>query len=59
MDANVSVRPSGDPELGVRSEVKNISSVRGVARAVQFEFSRQVALREAGERVVNETRERR
>ena len=56
VDANVSVRPAGDPRLGVRSEVKNISSVRGVARAVQFEVSRQVALRRAGRRVVNETR---
>ena len=56
VDANVSVRPVGDPRLGVRSEVKNIGSVRGVARAVQFEVDRQVALRRAGQRVVNETR---
>ena len=56
MDANVSVRRPGAAQLGVRSEVKNISSVRGVARAVQFEISRQVALLERGERVVNETR---
>lgn len=37
VDANVSVRRTGDPLLGVRSEVKNISSVRWVAKAIQFE----------------------
>ncbi|KAF0299679.1 Glutamyl-tRNA(Gln) amidotransferase subunit B, mitochondrial [Amphibalanus amphitrite] len=56
VDANVSVRPAGSDQLGVRSEVKNIGSVRGVARAVQYEIGRQVALLESGGRVVNETR---
>ncbi|XP_063236493.1 glutamyl-tRNA(Gln) amidotransferase subunit B, mitochondrial isoform X2 [Bacillus rossius redtenbacheri] len=55
VDANVSVRRPGDP-LGVRTEIKNIGSVRAVAHAVQFEAERQAAVLEAGGSVTNETR---
>ncbi|XP_067012739.2 glutamyl-tRNA(Gln) amidotransferase subunit B, mitochondrial [Anabrus simplex] len=55
VDANVSIHRKGEP-LGVRTEVKNIGSVRGVANAVRYELSRQTELLEAGEEVVNETR---
>lgn len=55
VDANVSVRREFEP-LGVRTEVKNISSVRGVARAVQYEIQRQIETLENGGVVVNETR---
>lgn len=55
VDANVSVHCEGEP-LGVRSEVKNIGSVRAVAHAVEYEIDRQVKILEAGGIVVNETR---
>jgi len=55
VDANVSVHREGEP-LGVRSEVKNIGSVRAVAHAVEYEIDRQVKILEAGGVVVNETR---
>jgi len=55
VDANVSVHRKNEP-LGVRTEVKNIGSIRGVAQAVDFEIKRQIALLETGGRVVNETR---
>lgn len=55
VDANVSVHREGEP-LGVRSEVKNIGSVRAVAHAVEYEIDRQVKVLEAGGIVVNETR---
>ena len=54
-DANVSVRRKGDP-LGTRSEVKNVNSFRYLARAIEFEIERQIALLESGGTVVQETR---
>lgn len=51
----MSVHHEGEP-LGVRSEVKNIGSVRAVAHAVEYEIHRQVKILEAGGTVVNETR---
>ncbi len=55
-DVNISVAPEGSTELGKRAEVKNLNSFRSVERAAEYEFKRQVALLEAGERVVQETR---
>lgn len=55
-DVNISVAPKGANELGKRAEVKNLNSFRSVERATEYEFRRQVALLEAGERVVQETR---
>ena len=40
VDANISVRRTGDTELGVRTEVKNINSVRSVVRAIEYEVAR-------------------
>ncbi len=56
VDANVSVRPVGDTELGTRCEVKNVNSLRSLGRAIDFEARRQVDLLEAGERIHQETR---
>jgi aspartyl-tRNA(Asn)/glutamyl-tRNA(Gln) amidotransferase subunit B len=55
-DANVSVRPRGQSELGTRAEVKNLNSFKNVARAIEHEVARQVALVESGRPVVQETR---
>ncbi|MBF0218282.1 MAG: Asp-tRNA(Asn)/Glu-tRNA(Gln) amidotransferase subunit GatB [Gammaproteobacteria bacterium] len=55
-DANVSVRPLGQAELGTRAEIKNINSFRFVEQAVNYEVERQIALLESGGRVVQETR---
>jgi len=55
-DVNISVAPKGATELGKRAEVKNLNSFRSVERAAEYEFRRQVALVESGERVVQETR---
>jgi aspartyl-tRNA(Asn)/glutamyl-tRNA(Gln) amidotransferase subunit B len=55
-DVNVSAALKGADKLGIRSEVKNLNSFRSVERAADFEFRRQVALLEAGETVVQETR---
>lgn len=55
VDANISIHKDGEP-LGVRTEVKNIGSVRGVAHAVDYEIARQIAVLSDSGRIVNETR---
>ena len=55
-DANISVRPKGESALGTRTELKNMNSFRHVHKALEFEISRQTALLEDGEDVVQETR---
>ena len=55
-DANVSVRRVGDAALGTRCEVKNVNSMRFVARAIEYEAKRQVEILEAGGSIDQETR---
>jgi aspartyl-tRNA(Asn)/glutamyl-tRNA(Gln) amidotransferase subunit B len=56
VDANISVRRSGASELGTRTEIKNMNSIRSVQRAIEYEIARQIERLEAGERIVQETR---
>ncbi len=56
VDANVSVRRVGEQRFGTRCEIKNLNSLRSLARAVEHEAARQVAVLEAGGAVVQETR---
>ena len=53
-DVNISV--SKTDELGTRAEIKNLNSFRSVEKAVEYEFARQPALLEKGEKVKQETR---
>lgn len=55
-DANVSVRPLGQKELGTRAELKNLNSFRFIEKAINFEIARQIELIEDGGKVVQETR---
>ena len=55
VDANVSVRRPGD-DFNTRCEIKNVNSVRSLGRAIEYEAKRQIALHEAGEPVVQQTR---
>ena len=55
-DINVSLRPSPDAPLGTRTETKNVNSFRSIERAVRYEVSRQAAILDAGQAVVQETR---
>ena len=55
-DANVSVRPEGTTELGVKTELKNMNSFRFVQKALQYEIDRQVDVLRDGGRIVQETR---
>ena len=55
-DANVSVRPRGQQELGTRAEIKNLNSFRFIEKAINFEVERQIELIEDGGKVLQETR---
>ena len=56
IDANISVRPVGSTELRTRTEVKNLNSLRSLTRAIEYEARRHVALYEADEQPVQQTR---
>ncbi len=55
-DANVSIRPRGASEFGVRAEIKNVNSFRFVEKAIRFEIRRQQDVLEGGGEVAQETR---
>jgi aspartyl-tRNA(Asn)/glutamyl-tRNA(Gln) amidotransferase subunit B len=55
-DANVSLRPVGQQEFGVKVEIKNMNSFRAVQRALEYEVVRQGEMLDAGQRIVQETR---
>ncbi|MFH1710599.1 MAG: Asp-tRNA(Asn)/Glu-tRNA(Gln) amidotransferase subunit GatB [bacterium] len=55
-DANVSMRPAGQKELGTKTEVKNMNSFKAVQKALESEIKRQTEMLESGERIVQETR---
>ncbi len=48
IEPNISVRPAGSDELRTRTEVKNLNSIRSLARATAYEIERQIAVYEAG-----------
>lgn len=55
-DVNVSLRPRGASGFGDRAEIKNMSSFRFIADALEYEIRRQSDIIEAGGRVDQETR---
>ena len=55
-DVNLSVRRRGDQALGTRTEMKNLNSFQFIAKAIAYEFARQVGVLEEGGAVVQETR---
>ena len=55
-DANISIRPVGQVELGTKVEIKNMNSFRSLERAVDYEIDRQIEVVEAGGDLKQETR---
>jgi aspartyl-tRNA(Asn)/glutamyl-tRNA(Gln) amidotransferase subunit B len=55
-EANVDVRPAGGARVGGIVEIKNVASISGVRRALEYEFERQRELYESGGTVERETR---
>jgi aspartyl-tRNA(Asn)/glutamyl-tRNA(Gln) amidotransferase subunit B len=55
-DVNTSLAPRGASQWGIRTETKNVNSLRSIERSVLFEIERQAAVLDAGGRIVQETR---
>ena len=55
-EANVSLKPAGQTELGPRVEMKNLNSFKMVLSALQYEIKRQEELLREGKEVIQETR---
>jgi len=56
VDANLSIRPRGRDELGVKVELKNLNSFKAVEDALQFELERQEEVISSGGSIFQETR---
>jgi aspartyl-tRNA(Asn)/glutamyl-tRNA(Gln) amidotransferase subunit B len=54
-DANVSIRLIGETELGTKTEVKNMNSIRGVEKALTYEISRQINVVSSGGKIEQQT----
>lgn len=55
-DVNSSIRPVGTGKLGVKSELKNMNTFKGIHRALRYELERQEQTLRAGGTLVQETR---
>ncbi|HUO45281.1 MAG TPA: Asp-tRNA(Asn)/Glu-tRNA(Gln) amidotransferase subunit GatB [Acidimicrobiia bacterium] len=55
-DANVSIRPRGEPVYGVKIEIKNMNSFRSLEKAIASEITRQIQFVEGGGVLTQETR---
>ncbi len=56
-DANVSIRPAGEPRLGTKVELKNLNSISFVRDGIAHEIQRQLAVVAGGGTIVQETRD--
>ncbi|HLH13988.1 MAG TPA: Asp-tRNA(Asn)/Glu-tRNA(Gln) amidotransferase subunit GatB [Solirubrobacteraceae bacterium] len=54
-DANISLRPAGSDELGVKTELKNMNSFRFIERGIRAEIARQRKILDGGGQVEQET----
>jgi aspartyl-tRNA(Asn)/glutamyl-tRNA(Gln) amidotransferase subunit B len=54
-DANISLRPVGQREFGIKTEMKNLNSFRNVEKALEYEQARQAELLDRGEKIVQQT----
>ena len=54
-DANVSLRPVGSREFGVKTEVKNMNSFHGVEKALEYEVERQKKILLKGGKITQQT----
>ncbi|WP_337882013.1 Asp-tRNA(Asn)/Glu-tRNA(Gln) amidotransferase subunit GatB [Chromobacterium haemolyticum] len=55
MDVNVSVRPEGQKEFGIRREIKNLNSFRFLEQAAKYEIQWQIDTLEDGGKVQQAT----
>lgn len=55
-DVNISIAPKGSNEFGTRTELKNLNSLKAIAKAIEIEIDRQEELLDNGEKVIQQTR---
>jgi len=55
-EVNISLKPTGQKELGTKVEIKNLNSFKAVEKAIDYEIKRQTELLDKGEKVIQETR---
>ncbi len=55
-DVNISVRPVGREEFGVKVEIKNMNSFSAIQKAIDYEIARQIEEIESGGKILQETR---
>ncbi len=55
-DVNISVRPKGQEKFGTKCEIKNMNTISGVRRAIQYEIPRQIDVVSNGGTIQQETR---
>jgi aspartyl-tRNA(Asn)/glutamyl-tRNA(Gln) amidotransferase subunit B len=55
-DVNISIKRKNDPNLGTRTETKNLNSFRFIEEAIELEVERQKEILEGGGKIIQETR---
>ena len=55
-DVNISIAPEGSEKLGTRTELKNLNSLKAIAKAIEVEIARQAEILDKGGEIVQETR---
>jgi len=55
-DANISIKPKTGKELGIKVELKNMNTFKGVRHALEYEEKRQMKQILSGREIVQETR---
>ncbi len=55
-DANISVRPAGQEEFGIKTEIKNLNSFKFIEKALEYEMQRQIKILEESKKITQETR---
>ena len=54
-DANISIRPKGEQKLGVKTEIKNMNSFKGLQKALEYEAMRQEEVLRSGGTILQQT----
>ena len=55
-DVNISIAPEGSEKLGTRTELKNLNSLKAIAKAIEVEIARQAEILDKGGEIMQETR---
>ena len=54
-DANISLRPKGETKFGTKTEIKNMNTLRGLEKALEYEAQRQEEVLRSGGKIIQQT----